>query len=186
MPSSPKCQYRPNAIILKYHHRPNAIIAQMPSSSNVISAQIQSSPKCHHRPMPSSPKAISIHFLHCGASMCLTAHPPPYNSSFYTLISLLDVSWCVKLDGSCSQQQKCWIILSKLRSSGHMQLFKISYITCLSALKETDHWLERQKRFNMVIFTIISNHISMLVHANSMCVICLSTGLVFWGHFFLW
>ena len=66
-----------------------------------------------------------------------------------------------------------------------MQLFKISCITCLSALKETDHWLERQKRFNMVIFTVISNHISMLVHENSMCVICLSTGLVFGGHFFL-
>ena len=60
-----------------------------------------------------------------------------------------------------------------------MQLFNISCITCLSALKETDHWLEGQKRFNMVIFTVISNHISMLVHANSMCVICLSTGLVF-------
>ena len=71
------------------------------------------------------------------------------------------------------------IILSKLRSSGHMQLFKISCNTCLSALKETDHWLERQKRFNMVIFTVISNHISMLVHENSMCVICLSIGLVF-------
>ena len=60
-----------------------------------------------------------------------------------------------------------------------MQLFKISCITCLSALKETDHWLERQKRFNMVIFTVISNHISMLVHENSMCIICLSTGLFF-------
>ena len=60
-----------------------------------------------------------------------------------------------------------------------MQLFKISCITCLSALKETDHWLKIQKRFNMVIFTVISNHISMLVHENSMCVICLSTGLVF-------
>ena len=129
MASSLKCHHRPNAIIpiiLKCHHRPNAIIAQ-----------------CHHRPKPSV-------FIFALSSFnvfdCYTTHPPPYYFSFYTLISLLDVSWCVKLDGSCNQQQKCWIILSKLRSSGHMQLFKISCITCLSALKETDHWLERQKK----------------------------------------
>ena len=163
MSSSPKCHHRPNAIILKCHHRPNAIITQ-----------------CHHRPKPS---VFIFALWSFNVFDCYTAHPPPYYFSFYTLISLLDVSWCVKLNGSCNQQQKCWIILSKLRSSGHMQLFKISCITCLSALKETDHWLERQKRFNMVIFTVISYHISTLVHANSICVIC---RLVFWGHCFLW
>ena len=36
-----------------------------------------------------------------------------------------------------------------------------------------------KKRFGMAIFTVIFNRILMLVHANSMCVVCLSTGLVF-------
>ena len=87
MASSFKCHHRPNAIILKCHHRPNAIIAQ-----------------CHHRPKPSV-------FIFALSSFnvfdCYTTHPPQYYFSFYTLIALLDLSWCVKLDGSCNQQQKC-------------------------------------------------------------------------------
>ena len=140
---------------LQCHHRPNAqIIAQMPSSPKCHHPQMSSSPKCHHRPNATiaqcdhRPKPSVFIFALSSFNVfdCYTTHPPPYYFSFYTLIFLLDVSWCVKLDGSCNQQQKCWIILSKFRLSGHMQLFKISCITCLSALKETDHWLERQKK----------------------------------------
>ena len=139
MSSSPNCHHRSTAIIVllssqpKCLHRPNVFIAQMSSSPkchhrpNVFISQMLTSPQCLHRSNVAIAQMSSIFIFALwtlyGASMWLTiilpTHLPCY-FSVYTLTFHLDIPSCIKLDESCNQQQKCWIILSKLRLSGYM------------------------------------------------------------------
>ena len=186
MSSSPKCHRRPDIIIAqrasssKCHHRQNVIIAQSSTSPKgyhrpiVIIAQMSWSPKCHHRP-----NVISIFVLWSfNVFDYYTAHAPPILFlSLYLDISFRYIMVCtVRLDLAISNRN----VESFFKSWNHLVIcnyLKKLCITCLSTLKETDHWLEWQKRFSMVIF--IFNRI-LNVSTCKFHVCCL---LIYWFSF---